>query len=170
MALQPTDWSVVIMGRWNRAILTPKGIAKRLFMLGEAEQVPVLVPLDGVSPYVVKHPTEEILVMTDESRLMIQVGKPDYATLGHAMKAGVNALTALPETPVIAAGININFGSQEVTPQMASLLVSESEKPLIDADFKPVARTISRSLEYGLGALNVTVTSSKAALPNNMTN
>jgi hypothetical protein len=157
MALQRTDWSVVILGRWNRAILTPNGIAKRLFKLDEAKQVLVAVPLDGVSPYMVRHPTQQIVAMTDESRLLIQVAKPDYETLGHAMTAGVNALTSLPETPVSAAGFNINFRSKEVTSKMASLLLSESEKALVDAGFRPVARILGRSLEHGAGTLNVTV-------------
>jgi hypothetical protein len=158
MALQPADWSVVILGRWNRAILTPHGIAKWLFRLGEGKPVEVNVPLDGVSPYIVKHPMQQIVVMTDESRLLIQVAKANYQTLWHAMAAGVNALTALPQTPVYAAGFNINCRSKEVTSQMAYLLVSESEKALVDAGFKPLARTVGRSLEHGAGTLNVTVT------------
>ena len=160
MAVQPADWSVVIAGRWNRAILTPSGIAKRLFGLSEGKPVEVAVPLDGVSPYIVKHPMQQIAAMTDEGRLLIRASRPDYETLGHAMAAGVNALASLPETPVSAAGFNINFRSKEVTSEMASLLVSESEKALVDAGFKPVARTLGRSLEHGAGALNVTVAGS----------
>ena len=158
MALQPTDWSIVIVGRWNRAILTPSGIAERLFGLDEGKPMEVAVPLDGVSPYIVKHPTQQIAAMTDESRLLIQVRKPDYETLEHAMTAGVNALTSLPVTPVSAAGFNINFRSKEITSQMASLLLSESDKVLVAAGFKPVARTLGWSLEHGAGRLKVTVT------------
>lgn len=159
MGLQPADWSVVILGRWNRAILTPNGIAKRLFKLAEAKQVLVAVPLDGVSPYMVRHPTQQIVAMTDEGRLLVQVVKADYKVLGEAMTAGANALTALPETPVSAAGFNINFRSKEVTPEMAALLVPDSEKRFVDAGFKLVVRTLGRSLEHGSGKLNVTVAS-----------
>ena len=157
MVLQPADWGVVIVGRWNRAILTPNGIAKRLFKLGEEKQVRVAVPLDGVSPYLVGHPSQQIVVMTDESRLLVQVEKPVYDELGNAMMAGVNAMIALPETPVTAAGYNINFHSKELTPEMAALLVAEPEKSLVDAGFSTVARTVGRSLEHDEGRLNVTV-------------
>ena len=92
MGLQPADWSVVILGRWNRAILTPNGIAKRLFKLAEAKQVLVAVPLDGVSPYMVRHPTQQIVAMTDEGRLLVQVVRADYKVLGEAMTAGANWL------------------------------------------------------------------------------
>lgn len=157
MALQPTDWSVVIAGRWNCAILTPNGIAKRLFRLKEDQKVLVAVPLDSVSPYIVKHPTQEIRAMTDEGRLLIQATRSDYETLGYAMTAGVNALTSLPETPVSAAGFNVNFRTEEVSPETASLLVSESEKALVDAEFKLTTRIFGRSIEYGAGTLNVTM-------------
>jgi hypothetical protein len=159
MTVQPTEWNVVIVGRWNRAILTPGGIGKRLFGLGEGKLVEVAVPLDGVSPYLVKHPEQQILVMTDESRLLIQAAKPDYETLSHAMAAGFNALSNLPETPVTAAGFNLSFASKEVDPEMASLLVCGSETAIVDVGFNVVGRSLSRSLQYEGGRLNVTMVS-----------
>lgn len=158
MALRSAEWDVVIVGRWNRAILTPFGIRKHLFKFEEATQVRVLVPLDGLSPYLVGHPTQHIVVMTDEGRLRVQVEKPDYEALGHAMTAGMNALAALPETPVSAAGFNVNFSAKEATPQMAALLVSKSDSVLVTAGHKPVARTVGISLEHGAGRLNITMT------------
>lgn len=161
MALQPADWSVVIIGRWNRAILTPSGIRKRLFQLEEATQVRVAVPLDGVSPYMVGHPTQQIIVLTEEGRLRIQVERADYETLEQAMVVGANALTALPETPVTAAGFNVNFRSKETTTKMASLLLSESEKALVNSMCEPLARTVGSSLKHDEGKLNVTLTGSE---------
>lgn len=69
MGLKATEWSVVVVGRWNRAILTPNGIAKRVFKLAELSQMVVAVPLDGVSPYIVKNPDQKIAATTDEGRL-----------------------------------------------------------------------------------------------------
>jgi hypothetical protein len=61
MALSPERWSVVIIGRWNRAILTPAGIAKRVFGEPETKLMDVEVPLDGLSPYRVRHPEKKTL-------------------------------------------------------------------------------------------------------------
>ena len=33
MPLEPYDWNVVVLGRWDRALLTSQGIASRLFQL-----------------------------------------------------------------------------------------------------------------------------------------
>jgi hypothetical protein len=156
MAVQALDWSVVIVGRWNRAILTPAGIAKRVFK-ADQKQIFVAVPLDGVSPYQVRHPDHKIIAMTDENRLHIQVLKMDYETLGHAMEAGVNALLALPETPVSAAGFNINFHSEDVSSDLAALLVADIDRDLAKLEYPVVARSITRSFEDGSGTLNITV-------------
>jgi hypothetical protein len=52
---QPFNWDVVIVGFWNRAILTPNGIAKRLFKLPEGSGIEVLVPVNSLEPSQVKH-------------------------------------------------------------------------------------------------------------------
>jgi len=157
MAVQPADWSVVIVGRWNRAILTPTGIARRVFKLEDPKQILVAVPLDGVSPYQVRHPTHDIIAMTDETRLLVHVLKMDYDTLGHAMIAGKNALKSLPETPVVAAGFNINFEASEVESDLASLLTADVDSMLAGLDQTAVVRSVTRSYEYGRGQLNITV-------------
>lgn len=156
MAVQPHSWTVVIVGRWNRAILTPAGIATRVFK-DDPKQIFVAVPLDGVSPYQVKHLSQNIVAMTDETRLLIATENTDYETLGYAMKAGVNALHSLPETPVVAAGFNINFHSTDVPPEIATLLAANVDTNLADLGHPIVARGVVRSFEYGRGRLNVTV-------------
>ena len=157
MVIRPTDWSVVIAGRWNRAILTPAGIAKRLFNISESSQILVAVPLDGLSPYQVRHPEHDIVAMTDENRLIIMANKNTYACLGHAMDAGVNALEQLPATPVAAAGFNVNYHCSEVPPELGKLFEAAVDSRLagISQDFK--SRSIMRSLGYTNGALNVTL-------------
>ena len=52
MNVQPSEWSVIILGAWNPAILTPGGIAQRIFKGACGEHpVDVQVPLDGLAPY-----------------------------------------------------------------------------------------------------------------------
>jgi hypothetical protein len=54
MELEPFDWNVVIAAYWNRAILTPNGIAKRLFKIPEGTAMEVEVPVDLLEPPQVK--------------------------------------------------------------------------------------------------------------------
>ncbi len=44
MPLEPGEWNVVILGRWNRAIPTPQGIASRLFQLPPETEIGIEVP------------------------------------------------------------------------------------------------------------------------------
>ncbi|MGA2797988.1 MAG: hypothetical protein ABSE63_10435 [Thermoguttaceae bacterium] len=157
MAIQPFEWSVVIVGRWNRAILTPAGIAKRVFKLEDQKQVPVLVPLDGISPYLVKHPEYEIIVCTDEKSLQIRLEKFDYDTLAQAMVFGSNAIMFLPETPLVAVGVNVNFEIPNVTPPLASLLAGDIDKSLSTVNYNVISRSVVRSFVFGEGQLNTTI-------------
>ena len=51
MLLEPGDWNVVIVGHWNRAILTPQGIATRLLQLPPETEIGIEVPMDAIGPY-----------------------------------------------------------------------------------------------------------------------
>ncbi len=158
MALRRLNWSLIVVGRWNRSILTPGGIAKRIFGLGDLEQMKVAVPMDGVSPYQVKHPTNNIIVSTEESRLRIQLDKCDYETLGYAMKAGWNALNSLPETPVLAAGFNIEFHSSESIPSLAQMIQTPADACLAKfnrGESEILAMSMSRFIRFRNGELRV---------------
>jgi len=54
MKLEPIDWNVIIVGRWNTAILTPGRIAEKIFQQQPGTGLHVDVPLDGVSLIVSK--------------------------------------------------------------------------------------------------------------------
>ena len=45
MPLEPYDWNVVLLGHWNRAILTPQGISERLFQLLSETEIGIEVPM-----------------------------------------------------------------------------------------------------------------------------
>jgi hypothetical protein len=158
MGLSPVDWSVVIAGRWNRAILTPAGIASRLFRTGDQEQLAVLVPLDGVSPFIVRDIGGDVSVMTDESRLLIRVENMTYDCLEKAMTYGVNALESLEHTPVSAAGFNVNYQSDDLPTEAAMLIAADIDRRLSNVPQKVVSRAVGRSFEFGLGQLKLALT------------
>lgn len=161
MGLRPDDWSVVIVGRWNRAILTPGRIARHVFEIGDAKQVEVLVPIDGISPYVVRHPSGGFTVAaTDENRLLFNLDKADFSALQNAMEAGVKTLDWLPQTPVSAAGFNVNFRTTEVMPPLAAMLANDIvDRSLGDTAFKVPSRALSRMLQFEGGSLNLNLSS-----------
>jgi len=157
MDLEPRDWSVVVVARWNLAILTPAGIGKYVFGLPADVPMEVLVPMDGLSPYIVRHPKDGIRAKTEQLRLLIEPEQMNYDTLDRAKQAAVCALTLLPVTPVVAAGINVGFGSPEPLEEVLRLLDSDIDRELTDATFTVASRTVVRSLKHGDGLLNVSI-------------
>lgn len=126
--------------------------------------LPVKVPLDGINPYLVGHPNQQIEVAVEPTRLLIQLGQTTYEALAAAMQMGVNVLESLRETPVSAVGINVKFQIQgeEIDPaEMASLVDHPTvDNSVSEAGLEIVRRTVSRGLKYGEGVLNLEFASS----------
>jgi hypothetical protein len=159
MSLKPLDWNVVVVGRWNLAILTPAGIRKYMFGgLPEATQLRIAVPLDGISPYMIEDPNNEITVIPSADRIVIKLQKEDYRMLRSAMQAGVKVLSSLPETPVSAAGFNIRFIVDEIPLELIDVANSTIDQKLATLNYyNIVSRTISRSISYNDGLMNLVI-------------
>lgn len=112
---EPFDWTVVIGGSWNPAILTPGGIATRLYQLHEDTSVEVQVPINCLGPPRVVH--DGLVVTVSSTRLVIGMDTCNNVSMEKALKVARVALNALPETPVSAAGYNIRYkgSAQETT-------------------------------------------------------
>lgn len=147
------------MGRWNPAILTPAGIARHVFGLEVKEGLPleVRVPLDGLSPYLVKHPEYDLVARLDERRLRLETRSADYETLGVAMRAGKHAITDLRVTPLTAAGVNVDFHSDDAAGALTQVLSAEIDGPLSDLGYRMNSRGRRWALAWEEGLINVTV-------------
>src|SRR4051794_37527215 len=98
-------WSVVVLGRWNRAILTPVWIGKTLLGVSEGEELEIQVPMDTVGPFRVSH--GGLTVIVSDTLLVVEVANADFNDLERAAKAATKTMTELPRTPVVASGVNI---------------------------------------------------------------
>jgi len=158
MSLRPNDWNVVIAGYWNLAILSPAGIARRVFRLPEETPVEVLVPLDGVAPLQVRH--NGIGVVPSKDRLVVVPQVANASTLDAAKAIAANILRDLPETPVHAIGVNIRFKSvqSDLTDNLLHLLEHDSDNRLSDSGFAIISRSLGRSVPWNGGVLNISVT------------
>jgi hypothetical protein len=155
MPLVPNDWNAVIVGHWNRAILSPGGIATRLFGLSEGTPVQVLVPLDVVAPYHVRH--DNVTVIPGSDRLIVG---PEHGTFENLVEAiGVlrRALAELPRTPVFAAGLNLTYKSEVGIEVLQQVTASSWDDRLSDKGFEIASRSILRSVKWRGGTINVTI-------------
>lgn len=155
MTPEPFDWNVVVVGYWNPAILTPRGIARRLFGLEPGTPVAVEVPMDGLAPHRVRH--KRLVVVAEQNRLAITPEVPSLEELQRARQIAVRAMENLPETPVTAAGYNIRLRFNEPPSQLLEVTSSKMDGILSDANLTINGVSVRRSIIHGEGLINLEI-------------
>ena len=155
MNLEADNWSVVVAGFWNPAILTPAGIATRLFQLPEGTPVVIEAPIDGLAPTRVRY--NKLTVTAEVGRLLVAADEPVYGILDRARQVAIRAIQGLPETPYAAAGYNIRIKFQEPTETFSENAKCSIDDVLSDAGYKIIQRELGRSLEMPPGVLNISL-------------
>lgn len=156
MPLIAKDWTVVVIGFWNRAILTPSWVATKLIGLPEGTPINVLVPMDVIGPVQISH--DDIVVIPSSGNLVIQATKCNYPTLRSAMTVATNTLTELPRTPVSAAGYNVRFRCKDAVGQIEEVLTSDWDNRISDEKITILERKFIRTLEWRDGTIKLFVT------------
>lgn len=152
MPLAPKEWSVVVVGRWNRAILTPAGIGKRVFKLPEGTPLEVMIAIDAIAPPLVKH--DKMVVVAASDRLTVQPEICSFDELVRACTLAGNAVRSLPETPLIAVGFNIKYTTHGYFEAIDRALASELDDRASDAQYRIVERQVHRAYEWERGKIN----------------
>jgi len=136
--LIPADWSVVVVGRWNRAILTPAGIGKRVLGVDAGTPLEVMVAIDAIAPPLVKH--DKMTVVADSDRLTIQLAVCAFDELVRACSLARNALKQLPETPLAAVGFNVRYIASDFCEALDAVLKSDLDDRASDAGYRILDR------------------------------
>jgi hypothetical protein len=151
--MQPGDWNIVVLGAWNRAILTPAWIGQTVLGLPQDAPVEVLVPLDGLAPFQVRH--QGVSVVPIAGQLLVQLDEPTEALLARAMEATRKAINDLPRTPLRACGINIRYSAPEPPAGLLSRSRCQTEQLFSDAGYEVRMRRRGETLAFHDGTLNV---------------
>lgn len=151
MAVTRSEWNAVVVGDWNRAILTPAWIGKHLFGLEPGTPLEVQVTLDEYRPHQVKY--GGIVVMASSSQLIAKPVANEFADLGRAALVAAKAITELPRTPLTGAGINCVFKSDTPIEKLSQVTGHPADKAF--DDFKISSRGTSRALKWHDGYVNV---------------
>lgn len=160
MTIEPApDWSTVVIGHWNRAILLPQFIAQHLYCLEENTPVDVQVALDQVAPHRVIHGRAAVLAATD--KLIVQAADSTFECLDGTRQIAERALSKLPETPVFAAGYNVRYSVDSTAGCLDRILSHDSDLALADQGFVLVQKLQKRSVSWKDGRINVTVQKSE---------
>jgi hypothetical protein len=140
MPLEPYDWNVVVLGHWNRAILTPQGIAERLFQLPSETEIGIEVPMDAIGPFRVSH--GHLTVMVTGAQLMVETEENTFPGLERAMRVARRGMESLPETPVAAAGFNVRAQGSGEDGNLGPMIAAT--QLLWDEHFREAGYPISR--------------------------
>ena len=162
--LTPAIWNVIVLGGWNREALTPSRIAHRLFGLEPSTPIKVAVPLDTLGPLEVFNPDGTIAVKVDRGRIKVTPSTKDYMMLDEAKRVAAVAIRSLPETPLTAAGFNVDFYSADPSSEALAFLEGAIDTRLSEKSFEITSKSIKRTIAFDDGAINLTLASPAGAL------
>jgi hypothetical protein len=153
VVMEPGDWNIVLVGAWNRAILTPAWCRSVPLSLPEASPVEVMVPLDGRAPFQVRDRGVGITPMHEQ--LLVSIEHPTEELLDRAIAASLRAVEDLPRTPLVACGINLRYSTAEPSQELLANTRCRSERVFAGAGFEVRSRGRVDRLTFEDGALNV---------------
>jgi hypothetical protein len=152
MRAQVENWSIVLLGAWNTAILTPDWLTKYLGVSGPVQiefpignlLMPLRYTLNGVHLVVVR------------DRVVLAPCADDPEILGRMESFSKSILTVLTHTPVTAIGINFEFIEEVPSPEMKKIFKSPDLPRIADADLVIEATELKRRLRLPQdGVLNL---------------
>ena len=153
MSFEAFNWNVVVVGAWNRAILTPQWIGECLFRVPRGTPLAVEVPLNVPGPWRVRH--EAVAVIAGGKNLELVAEACNYATLGLAREYADRALAELPRTPVAAAGFNVRYRSSDSPPEFTETFGSGLDAIISSRTLVIKGRGLHRSVAWKNGTLNM---------------
>jgi len=155
MTLQPNDWNIVVAGYWNKAILTPSGIARKLFALEKDVPVDVQVALDGISPPRVRNQGQ--IVVVNDGHLIVHPETCNAAGLTGSFEIVKRAKAALPETPIMAFGLNMRYVTNEPSADLLRHMDGKIDADLAELNLEVLSRTLTRKISFDVGIANIKI-------------
>jgi len=151
--IKTVQWNSVVVGKWNPAILTPKGIADLIFSKPPDEPIEVLVPLNATGPFKVR--IDGLLVSADFDRLIIDCDKSNWEAIEKSREYCCQAIDSLPKTPLTAAGFNIRYEISDPDDHFTEILSIPLDASLSDNNLKITGRETRRSFPWNNGGINL---------------
>lgn len=155
MPLEPTSWNIVLLGAWNPAIFSPKGINQIAFQLVEGTPMAVEIPIDSTGSARVTH--EGIRISLENDRVFIELTPPTWDSMARALNLACNVLDNLPRTPLRGGGVNFRFSSTD-----GGAIAEAIQTPTLDAQIGSAGYDVrvwgvKRTVEFDPGVLNLTM-------------
>jgi hypothetical protein len=139
-----SDWTVVIPGSWNVAILNPNWVATELFQTAEVQvEIRILGP-----EFEFRYRHEQVTIVPRTSRVMFVMADDSATTLASVESTASRLLQLLPRTPVSAIGVNFGFTENEVPSALAEMFSLLDDNALGDRQLEILETSISRKIPW----------------------
>lgn len=135
------DWTIVVVGSWNTAILNPDWVSKKV--LGVEEVGVELMVGPGTMNITLHHPGLRII----PTRSRVIVGAQEEASVPSAETAMVTILEQLPVTPVTSMGINFGYVESNPSSELLAIFNLTDTDRLSDAGHEIVESSVYRSFK-----------------------
>jgi hypothetical protein len=146
-------WTIVVAGFWNRMIFMPEWVNSNLFHAAELEK---LVPMVPIAPLI--YQDDDVRLMVDGQRLILNARKPTDACLGKAEGMATAVLNALPNTPINAVGVNFGFTEGNPGQDVLTLFNSACDPLITESGWQIQGRVLKRELQKDGRTLNLNLT------------
>lgn len=162
------NWSLVLLGAWNTAIVTPDWLTKHAGLSGQVQiEFPVgnpLLPIRYTLP-------QGIRLVALQDRLILAPQTVTDEDLAAVEGLARKVLEILTHTPVTAIGVNFEFAEDNPPEDLKSLFKVADSSRLAAADFVVEGSEIRRRLRQGADvALNLALRQVGAPLTTVMLN
>lgn len=152
MVVKQDSWTVVILGKWNKYILSPEWSAGNIFNLEKLRVefgISVDLPPRYIGSDVRMTPSEDTVIFTalehtDEALAKIE----EYAS---------SLFEKLPYTPIGAFGINFGFVEKAGSGSLSSIFDLTDDTKLVESGCSIKQKSISRQLNFSEKTLNLTI-------------
>jgi hypothetical protein len=146
-------WSLVVVGKWNTAILSPDWLAKEVF---KQREVQIMYPVLGGGPPIFE--AVDIRVIVSRDRVALSPRKDDEKLLSHIESASRHILNTLPHTPISAFGENFYYTVQG-PPKQLSEVFGFPDAECLSQQGTITEMSLRRTIDLKSCKLNLTIAS-----------
>lgn len=149
----PSGWTIILTGYWNRAIFTPGWVIGRLT---QSQQVDLDIQIE--SPELPIRILFDNLVLTvTPSRLQINIGRCESRLLQSAYRVAKGVLSELIHTPVSAVDISFRFNCNDPVGKLLDAFDIRDLSALADHGLVVERTVIRRGLIMSNETINLTL-------------
>jgi len=148
------EWTVVLAGSWNVAILNPEWVGRELLNLPEVEMELVF---GAIRPQL-KVSSPLVSIIPQGNQVIFNSRQRSAEAFAGVEAAATALLEKLPITPITAMGINFGYTEEAVSVNIANLFAIGDTARISDVPLRIKSTTITRQLEYDGRDLNFRMT------------